>query len=267
MKIDYAKKFIEKDRKFLNWKNNIQYIEKNSVRIETPEMLAAFTGYLKFQHINIGDIYFRGEKNYYETTIPSIFRTKNINEDIIKNRINALIELNKSLPEIFKGYRFKNDNFNSLLQHYGIKTEWIDLVDNLYIALWFATFNNKSKNCYIKILCQKYNDNSLIISNLRKEHSSLSLRPHCQHGVSATKKVEEWNLSNIDFNDFVVSKIEIPNDFKFEMQGTIFKKEYMFPNKSIDNTLKELSRKKFRVKLLEITKKYNLQINSLGIIN
>ena len=51
------------------------------------------------------------------------------------------------------------------------------------------------------------------------------------------------------------------------MDGAIFKNEYMFPSKSIDNTLKELSRKKFKNKLLEITEKHNLQINSLGIIN
>jgi|GEM_PF-6918652 hypothetical protein len=59
MNIDYAEKFINTDRKHLNFSDDVRIIERNSLRIMNPQMLAAFIGYLKFQHRNLGRIYFR----------------------------------------------------------------------------------------------------------------------------------------------------------------------------------------------------------------
>lgn len=264
MKIDYANKFLNEDRKHLNL-DRIKILDKNFIRIESPQLLAAFIGYLKYQHRKIGRIYFRGERDYYLNTIPALYRGV-ITNDIIIKRTNAYNELVNSIPTLFKGYRFKRENINPLLQHYGIKTNWIDLVDNLYVAIWFSLYKNRNEFGYIKTFCEKNGNSSLIISELREKHSSLSLRLHCQHGISVTKRVRNWKIKNIDFNDYLVSTVEIPNNHSFELIGDIFKKEYMFPSKDIDNTFKLFSSNKMTDKLNEILRKYSLDKDDLGQI-
>lgn len=140
------------------------------------------------------------------------------------------------------------------------------MVDNLHIAIWFSLHKNTATNGYLKIMCELNEKDSLIISHLREKHSSLSLRPHCQHGISATKKTEKWGLENIDFSDYLVSTVEIPNNNLFELNGEIFTKIYMFPNQKWDNTLKLFLQKKMKDKINEIQEKYNLKNEELGMI-
>lgn len=198
MKIDYVNKFVNLDRKHLNWGNDILIVDEDFIRIETPQILAAFIGYLKKQHKTIGKIYLRGEKEKHEAITPALYRGINITDEIIKNRTLAYTELLASVPTLFTSYRFKQEDINPLLQHYGIKTNWIDLVDNLYIAIWFATFENSCQNGYIKVICTNNGSTLLKVSDLREKHSSLSLRPHCQHGISVTKETTIWNTQNAD---------------------------------------------------------------------
>lgn len=267
MNIDYAEKFINTDRKHLNFSDDVRIIERNSLRIMNPQMLAAFIGYLKFQHRNLGRIYFRWEKKNHKNTIPSLYRGNHITDKTIKIRTSAYEDLVDSIPELYKAYRFKREDINPLLQHYGIKTNWIDLVDNLYIAIWFSLHNNLSNSGFIKIFCEKNENDSLFISDLRNNHSSLSLRPHCQHGISATKAIKDWNLENINFNNYLVATVELPNNTLFELKGEIFTEKYMFPLKKVDNTFKLLSQKKLTTRINEIYTKYNLTDDELGIIS
>jgi hypothetical protein len=266
MKIDYANKFINEDRQYLDWSDDVKIIGENFLRIEKPQLLAAFIGYLKFQNKSIGKIYFRGEKRNHLGVIPSLYRGEDIINEIITNRTLAYDELVESIPELFKSYRFKREDVNPLLQHYGVKTNWIDLVDNLYISIWFALFKNTSSKGYLKIMCEKNETNVLKISELRESHSSLSLRPHCQHGISATKKIQEWNTENIDFSDYLVATVEIPNNKLFELKGEIFTESYMFPKSDWDNTLKLLIQEKMKNKIDEIKRKYSLGDEELGKI-
>lgn len=266
MKINYVDKFINKDRKLLDWVTELKIIGENKLRIETPQELSAFVGYLKFQQKRKSKIYFRGESKSHSGIIPSLYRGEGLNNEKIKNRTLAYNCLVKSLPELFKSYRFKKEDVNPLLQHYGVKTNWIDLVDNLYIAIWFALYKNSSNNGYIKIVCENNEDDNLTISDLRENHSSLSLRPHCQHGISATKKITDWNLNNINFEDYLVATVEFPNNKLFELKGEMFTESYMFPKQKWDNTLKLFSKEKMKKKIDEISKQYNLCSTELGEI-
>lgn len=266
MNIDYVRKFINEDRKHLDWKNDIKILGNKFIRIENPQLLAAFIGYLKFQNKSIGKIYFRGENENHPGITPSLYRGNEITNEIIKNRTLAYNELLESIPPLFNSDRFKGEDINALLQHYGIKTNWIDLVDNLYVALWFALNKNSSESGFIKVLCVKNESGELKVSDLRENHSSLSLRPHCQHGISATRNVKIWNVDNINFCDYLVATIEIPNNCLFELKGEIFSDNYMFPRKDWDNTLKLFLSTKMRQKVNEIAAKYNLQNDELGKI-
>ena len=204
-KSKYVYSFIDKfqkDRACLIKKipiwREIQIINlEGSDVIEFPNipLLAAFYGYLKSQfNKRNNDIFIRGEKDFYSKNIPYLFRNNKSNKMLdnirIDTRFKALTELAESIPKLFSASRFDSQTLPPLLQHYGIKTNWLDLVDNLFVALWFASHKSKTPYSYLKFFCNSSdNESSLKIFDLRKEFSSLSLRLHCQHGLSATKRV------------------------------------------------------------------------------
>ena len=266
--INYALKFLNDREKLIkNYPNTwgkICIIPINGLsvlEIPSPQLLAAFSGYLKYQYKDIGKVYFRGETNFHKTTIPSLFRYPNgdIPDEIRRKRIQAFEDLVHSLPDIFVSKRFKNTNFSPLLQHYGIKTYWVDLVDNLFIALWFSNKNSNERYSYIKF----FDNKKLHVENLREKGSSLTLRPHCQHGLSVTKKVE-WNSSNLDFSENMVAIVRLQNNEEMKLSGYIFSCAYMFPNAELDNTYKLLKGEKFQKRIDEITSKYDLPKDALG---
>lgn len=251
--------------KYQEWKN-IEIINE-IITIPTPQILAGFVGYLNYKLRNT-NVYYRGEADYHKSTIPSLFRFDEKNNEIptnekIAQRYKAYEELIVCLIDVFKIKRFKNDNIEPILQHYGIKTSWIDLVDNLFISIWFSNHNSKETHTYIKIFCEQWNDKKLQILNLVTQHSSLSLRPHCQHGYSATKKDIHWDLENIDFTSNMIAIIKIPNNKRFWLKGEIFSNKYMFPEKGLDNTFKLLDTEKFNELVNRIAQKHNLSKNEL----
>jgi hypothetical protein len=270
--MNYAEKFLQ-DRKKLR-KNYSEWreidIHDNILTFNSPDLLAAFAGYLKYQ-LKDAKVYFRGEKNYYKTTIPSLYRFKNsvdFTNENIKKRTKAYSELITRLPSISLAKRFKQKDFSSLLQHYGIGTNWIDLVDNIFIALWFSNWNanNQIGYTYVKFFASQLNNDNLKIIDLRENYTSLSLRPHCQHGISATKKVDIWNVENSDFSTNLIAIAKIPNISDFKLNGQIFNGKYMFPDEIADNTLKLLKKNELTKLLAEICDKHGLNRNELGNI-
>lgn len=133
------------------------------------------------------------------------------------------------------------------------------------MALWFAKFNSKDKYSYIKFFIDQSGESRLKLSDLRENHSSLSLRLHCQHGISVTKDIKVWSSTNIDFSEHLVAIAKISNN-TFQLAGNIFSEEYMFPKPQLDNTLKLLSQDKFKNKLEEILRTFDLKHDELGRI-
>lgn len=266
--INYIEMFC-KDRKSLirkyptTWgKVKIVEIDGSPVlELPSPQLLAGFSSYLKY-HCT-GKIYFRGEKCFHNSTIPCLFRDINgeITSEII-NRKQAFDELVDSVPSLYTSKRFKKDDFRPLLQHYGVKTDWLDLVDNIFVALWFSNNRSKEPFSYVKFFI----DTDLVVQNLRENNSSLSLRPHCQHGLSATKAVK-WDVENIDFSHNIIAIAKLPNIPEMQLSGYTFSDAYMFPNEEIDNTFKLLRKEKFQTNLDRITSRHGLTKNALGKIN
>ena len=67
--------------------------------------------------------------------VPSLYREREKLDRITwkyNERINKVIKEQK----IFSKY--SRTVFEPLIQHYGVKTPYIDLVDNIWVALWFA---------------------------------------------------------------------------------------------------------------------------------
>jgi hypothetical protein len=98
-----------------------------------------------------------------------------------------------------------------LLQHYGLRTRWLDVVDNLWVALWFACHRFVQADEHIHVVRRNIADGgeeyvfivtvglqeemtevqpglyrsptAARVIDLRKAVPSFYLRPHAQHGL------------------------------------------------------------------------------------
>src|SRR5439155_13911771 len=98
--------------------------------------------------------------------------------------------------------RFGRPHLPALLQHYGVRTSWLDVVDNLYVAIWFAThtrsggaWTGKSSGDYgwLYFISTTYSTSCLTVVDFRDSHHHLSTRPHAQHGLSVTRSDNKWS--------------------------------------------------------------------------
>ena len=179
-----------------------------------PHALIQAVGYLKHRlSLNGENVYFRGQSSTYPSLAPSLFRgvpdTQNA-QSTRSAKKNFFIKSVTKDNSIFK--KFSPISHEPLLQHYGLKTTWLDLVDNIWVALWFACHNAHSsgnsgqylhferRNPYEMcnntafILCIGTEVAPTPLSGYHKgEHTetidlricvpSIFLRPHAQHGI------------------------------------------------------------------------------------
>lgn len=187
---------------------------------DEPHALVMAAGYLKYSFAKgAGEgIYFRGQRKLYGKLEPTLFRGL-LQQKSADKRIAALAGL-------VDQYSTKCGLLGSLgehvreplLQHYGISTTWLDLVDNVWVALWFACHQAKTtgnhgefwhferripsdseKYAYILLVATDltkrnrekpgyFTGTSTELVDLRMAAPSVFLRPHAQHGLLFRKK-------------------------------------------------------------------------------
>ena len=199
-------------------KNTIWVKDESGIDVlqaEEPHALVMAAGYLKFSMARSKSegIYFRGQRKLYGTLPPTLYRglTYQKAQDKKNQALSTLINEFKASGGIFS--TFGEYAHEPLLQHYGISTTWIDLVDNLWVALWFACHRAMSigklgeythfekrlpseveKYAYVMLIgvdIQRrsqakpgyfFGDNTELV-DLRMAAPSIFLRPHAQHGL------------------------------------------------------------------------------------
>src|SRR3954470_14852055 len=271
MSKDLFETFLD-HRRYLNKAGvKMEYIKGDNspyIFIDNPIIISAFTGFVKNQYRTSG-IYFRGESGNHKHIVPSLFRSVEMplgDDAIIKQRFKAYTELKKIIQVRLrdKVSRFKNEDIDNLFQHYGIKSPVIDMVDNIYIAIWFAMDGNKEGYGYIRLLNTTNKD--LKVSDLRQSHSSLSLRLHTQHGLIAKKKVRNWNTNSICYDQYKIARIKFPISRNIE-KGILFSRENIYPNELLDNTFKILKNEVWISDEIDrLIAKYHLTKGDLGEI-
>jgi hypothetical protein len=183
--------------------------------VTTPHALTQAAGYLKFIHgPNHRQVFFRGQAKLYASLAPTLVRGIT-GQKAQANRITALREACGDLEKrnkILDGVPFEARE--PLFQHYGLNTSWIDLVDNVWVALWFSChtaraagplkqyihFEQRNPNAddsgfaYILLVATDsnpsdpfvpgfYRGDTTELIDLRVAVPSIFLRPHAQHGV------------------------------------------------------------------------------------
>ena len=197
-------------------------------------------GHAKFNNKEYGEVLYRGETTLHNGLIPSLFRgcrgttkwdqiftlvNKILRSDEIRFAMNAGVDLKLGRHKV-----------EGMLQHYGIQTRFIDLVDNHWVALWMGLhkccetkkiehyyhyerrtvpllelatgvpIEEEDLYQYILMLALPKSDSSTIDGieqtdeflkvDLRQALPSVFLRPHSQHGVVARKKVNPSKYAN-----------------------------------------------------------------------
>lgn len=130
-----------------NFVVNHTFLSGNTVPIYEAFSVYGFNrlvGYLKYLNRTYANVYCRGECKLHESLIPSLYRGKDnlkIEDRKINLIINRFLEDNKMLDYLGLDPNDKERSqyrIESVLQHYGATTSFLDVVDNHWVALWMG---------------------------------------------------------------------------------------------------------------------------------
>ena len=231
--------------------------EVKAYEILSVHEIIQFIGYAKYRNKSLGNVYFRGQTDLYGgNMIPSLFRN-------VKNIPKVQSSFNRSIKSVKLDYRrietFDRAILEPILQHYGLKTPWIDVVDNIWVALWFALHESKSiiisnreyvhyydsrqEYAYIVLMASDattavqpygvYEGKDTTVVDLRKGTPSFFVRPHAQHAYMIKKN----ELNTADYSDLIVGIIKIPTSLgqKWIGESDFLKLNSLFPSPHFDN--------------------------------
>jgi hypothetical protein len=248
-----------------------EYVKDESgvpvLHVRDPHALSQAAGYLK--HVHGSDshqhIYFRGQTKLYGSLEPSLFRgskrtsTRSKRIGDLKARIRSVADSH----QIFK--KFSETFYEPLLQHYGFQTTWVDLVDNIWIALWFACNSAVTSGAnaeYLHFEQRKpdaWNDCVYIILvgadlatdlrcepgfirgagtevvDLRVGAPSIFLRPHSQHGLLFRVRGDHVSRPN-DYSSHIrgIIRAELCDALGWIGRGALLNVHSLFPPPSYD---------------------------------
>jgi hypothetical protein len=207
--------------------------------VSSPHALLQAVGYLKHTAEPWERIFLRGQSRLYDSFAPTLYRGLSNKEAQGKRheRMSKVIrEIADACPLFQKTEAHAQE---PLLQHYGIKTTWLDIVDNVWVALWFALHRvsvSGPEHQYMHFDLRSHPDDGefgyiLLIKtedsrkekirrgslkgktteviDLRIAAPSVFLRPHAQHGLLfRARAVEGGRL--IDYSGAIAGIIRFP---------------------------------------------------------
>lgn len=233
--------------------------------IETVHDLTQFIGFGKYMNNQSCNVFLRGQTDLYNgDLVPSLYRGRT-KLDTITAKYNQ--RMNKLKADIDSFSQYDRCVLEPLLQHYGVKTTYLDLVDNVWVALWFALHQTKSESInsheyvyysnntnqysYILLVATDainvsekngvYEGDTTRLVDLRKALPSYFLRPHAQHAYMLKKKGEAVS----DYSDLIIGIAKIPTELGFKWIGTseFLTVSTLFPAAYFDSGYKILLKK------------------------
>jgi hypothetical protein len=249
-----------------------------------PALVQVF-GYLKYKYSE-GAVLLRGQTRLHESLDPSLYRPT-VPTNAVKNRdkrdeligefiastspwkcaheLHKLIHCPEKLDQpkrselAFVSAGTPRYSVEPLLQHYGIRTRWLDVVDNLWTALWFAchTFDTvgsfghvvrrvpkdagaEDGYTYLLIIVVPgqlreifpglyLSEEVARVIDLRKAVPSFYLRPHAQHGWLLRPLADD--LGNLRS---VVVRVPLESALEWLGQSLLLSPFGLFPPATVD---------------------------------
>ncbi len=243
--------------------------------VNNPHTFTQAAGYLKFVLRNHGPILFRGQSKIYSNMFAGLHRGLQATSGF-KNREAAFA---KYLQEARQAKAFINNTpeyaHEAILQHYGIRTKWLDVVDNIWVALWFACHearNLQRTASFLHFLRRRrpYPDNGTIeyayvvliqardvmseanspglwrgkeveLLDLRVAAPSVYVRPHAQHGLLIRKR-NNPDLVSCDLKPLIVGvlRVELGDALDWIGSGDLLSVHTLFPPPHYDFGYRQL---------------------------
>ena len=230
------------------------------VRLDDPVVLAALVAFCSgINH----RVYLRGSCRNFPKSFPSLFRDEDSFCGDPEERWSAYRCVLRRLRAQLTGTRWDRENLGAVLQHYGIKTPWLDVVRSLHAAIWFATHTldiDDSSRGVVKRSMKKHGwislyvdrragQRQLTVVDLWDAHSSKHVRPHAQQGLSLAMQCDPKNdedqcppaACTSDFNTYRVARVRFPaRSERWNLCGHMFSSQFLFPACEHDDSLKQL---------------------------
>ena len=258
-----------------NFSNDFAHVDDTAIfnsglslpifRIESYHTLVQFVGYAKYLNRTIGNVYLRGQHRIYPTLIPSIFRNITTNSGFSNRNIRISEFVNECSHKMTFISNLDKIVREPILQHYGIGTRWIDMVDNLWVAIWFGIhtwhtkiFEREYKNViprndgpdeymFLHLICADgiledlhvpglYKGTHTYTVDLRKATPSIFLRPHAQHALlMRAKKLETVN--DTDLSNYIVgiAKLKVKDCLEWIGINGLTSARSLFPPVNFDH--------------------------------
>lgn len=266
-------------RKYLRNRHHLAYCCIQGwpyLSLDSPLVLARFNAAIRqavTKNHPSARVYCRGQDRHFDSMRPSLFRPPNDKyptNHLLKAERDFAAKLAESAPK-----RFGRRHLPALLQHYGVHTSWLDVVDNLYVATWFATHSRPRKgDAWIRKRSGDYGwlyfisdegpTSCLAVVDFRDKHHHLSTRPHSQHGISVTRRSSHWSNATLGFEEFVVATVRLRCGPEWRLRGFMASEQFLFPNACEDNTLKLLRKPRRRKLLRKTEEKHGFSCGTLG---
>ena len=233
--------------------------------VDTPHLLVQAAGYLKFVLAKEErcQILYRGQTRLYGEMKPTLYRGSKTQS--VKSKRDAAL---KAYLEAAQTPCFRDvPEFacEPLLQHYGIRTKWLDVVDNIWVALWFACHEANAvgklreylhfdrlppiriaDNVYV-VLLRADTDTAdpeypgllqgphTEVIDLRISCPSVFLRPHAQHAY-LIRRSKGLDHKATDYSDLIVGtlRVSLRNAIDWLGDGELLSVRSLFPPASYD---------------------------------
>jgi hypothetical protein len=244
--------------------------------VSEPAVLANFYAFCKGTRSDrLRSVFLRGQNQPYPTLIPSLFRLSSSSS--VPQRWAAYREFLQQLPECVRGTRFTKDNFGAVLQHYGFRTPWLDVVDDLHAAIWFALHKCEcvGSKCVYRpttdthgwvVVIEAPPSGHVQVQDLREVQSSRNTRCNAQQGYSLAMQCDDVNKPHAEqnFMDSVVGIVQIPNNARWRVRGFRSSQSFFFPPACLDDTYRQLLESKVAALAEQVEKTHGLEVSTLG---
>ena len=277
-----------------NWANVVGNGNGQFMSVEDPIALAAFVAFCSRKG---EQIFLRGSNGDHLYSVPSLFRdpggcsySERKCEQLWYAYQDAIIRLRRRLTKNKNKSRWRRLNLGAVLQHYGMKTPWLDVVRNLHTAVWFATNEFSRAHGSHSIARESGKPHGWISLYVRRtvvgSHSPLAVndlweisrrgtfgRIPNKGSLSMQKDGESYPAREQDLNkNYRIGQVRFPNSTKQEhsskwkLGGHMFTAPFLFPNAEDDDSLKELEAADIDGVLWSVCKCHELETGMLGAL-
>ena len=251
------------------------------IAIDEPAVLAAFVAFCSGHERTI---FLRGCTRDYRQSVPSLFRTgdgEQCGGPAIAARWSAYKRFLDELRKL-RHTRWRRKDVGAVLQHYGIRTPWLDVVRNLYSAIWFATHEfdtcgtvrvasqSVRRYAWISLYAPQCDQGrELEIGDLWDDQSSTHSRPHAQQGLSLAMQTDAADepIKLQDFSKYRIAQVRFRNDQAWRLSGHMFSLRFLFAPPEQDDSLKQLSSPEIQELLDEACDVSGVERGALGSVS